>query len=427
MFGLGAWVLSLMPPGPSDIDLRAWAFYLSSLNWSPEAAARCLEVLRVVVGATVRGARKMAFCNFAGRQRLFEDDGLRSEFPTASHQYEDERVHSLVYAVCFTHPLIRADAVKLLLDTGAFTVTAEGDPFHIGGPDAQDGQPMRYVLSRAIHLAPAEVVRLLLAAGASANGDPSVPQRPLHAAAQWDVPDCVEKVALLTAHGADLEARGEDMFTPLLSSLFSSAGSLVAFDALLAAGADTRCLGELIRLPTPTGDGTFVACAALHQTVQRGSIGGLLRLLDPSIVPPGTIDLNVYARDSVGGKNGSALDHAAICDDYRMVRMLLAAVANHLAKKPDAKGLELLLPSSLIFAASVGSHRCAKLLLQATPSPLPTLKAKAAFLRYINDMNDDVEYLAIMPGLILNQSHQRVKRTVDDVLKGRAAIVQLVQ
>lgn len=91
-------------------------------------------------------------------------------------------------------------------------------------------------LGYALTHAPLAAVRSLLAAGADPNREAMDGFTSLISAIAGKAPDRAERLALLLAHGADLEGRGLFGYTPLLFA--AAQDDIEAVDWLLAQGAD---------------------------------------------------------------------------------------------------------------------------------------------------------------------------------------------
>lgn len=105
-----------------------------------------------------------------------------------------------------------------------------------------------------------------------------------------------------------------------------------------ASGADSRPLGRPFKRkpdePEPLASSVMIAAA-------RGDVEGMRRLLDPSMDPPGIIDVNSRADDGT-----CALGAAVFVDSYRVLQMLIDAGA-------DVGATQL-----IHLAAETGSFRC---------------------------------------------------------------------
>lgn len=285
-----------------EISLVDLAILLSAGNWTEEAASEYLEVLRLVIAATKRVSSRLPN-DTSGRTHDYLQRGVVVS--------ESSTLIPLQFAVVHSHPSVRPGVVKALLNTGAYTW---------GDERCTLIEPVKVVLFDAVRIACADTLRLLLDAGFDAKGSVAYYNdiTLLHALACVEVQDCAEKLQLLLAAGADIEARDRDGLTPLQIAVLGGGGSHAAFDSLLAAGADPSSLGAGNGPP-----GGPWSC--LRVATAKGDVGLIRRLLDTTRVPRGIIDPNErdfkYAR--------TALEQAVVLDNPKTVEALIAGGADH--------------------------------------------------------------------------------------------------
>lgn len=229
--------------GKKEMTLLMWAArnLWNSLTLPPELHDAAIAIWEVVVAAAPLSQLNSA------------DDTSFFGTPT-----------SVLHHVCrYSARALTARAVDVLLDRGV-----EVNPSSI---------PNISALLSAIYRQPAAVVGKLLAAGANhAVRYPPREETVLHYLAGMECPAAAAKVQLLVDAGADLEVTNSLEFSPLRLAISSHFGSLRAFDALLAAGASTAPLWQL--LPAP-----FIAVgarlSALHIACITNNVSGARRLL----------------------------------------------------------------------------------------------------------------------------------------------------
>ncbi len=129
------------------------------------------------------------------------------------------------------------------------------------GMPATAGEPDRGVLADAVEAGNEEVVRILLAAGASPNGH-DYGQTPLLVVASDGAG--VGVVRALVEAGANVDVQGPGAVTPLIAAARS--GSVETVDLLLCAGAKVTAR-------------TTYGWTALHSAVQRGDLAMVRRLI----------------------------------------------------------------------------------------------------------------------------------------------------
>jgi ankyrin repeat protein len=213
-----------------------------------------------------------------------------------------------------------------------------------------------HILHAALQNSPASFVVALLAAGADPaalvawpNIDSSESVRPLHALAlanpHGDARDFGDKLRLLLDAGADLEATNSHSWTALLVAAFE--GRLVAFDALLAAGARASSL----RVNTGSDAAHFET--VLHQLAFKNNAGLIARVL-----ATGLLDVDVRAGPDC--MRDTPLHVAAGNDAPLAVSALLAGGASLTAT--DARSL-----NALQLAIALSCAKAARPLVEATP------------------------------------------------------------
>ena len=150
---------------------------------------------------------------------------------------------------------------------GAFEkAVGEGDAeaaklYLAAGMPAATGEPGRSVLAEAVEKGQAPVCRLLLAAGANANGGNYNGTPLLHVASEQQG---VDVVRALVEGGAEVNRKGDGNITALHEA--AGAGKLDTVDYLLGAGAKVTAR-------------TTSGWTALHSAVQRGDLAMVRRLI----------------------------------------------------------------------------------------------------------------------------------------------------
>lgn len=139
--------------------------------------------------------------------------------PNAPDQYGFTPLHMAA-------ELRQKEAVRRLILAGA-NVHAESSEA-MGRRESILGAAMKHTESD-----PADIVQLLIAAGADVNRPDAIGMTPLHRAA---LHGHAESIKLLIAHGAQVNVLSESLNTPLMEA--AAFGHLAAVEALLEAGAD---------------------------------------------------------------------------------------------------------------------------------------------------------------------------------------------
>lgn len=362
-------------------SLAVWAVLLTSIAWSDEAAVKASRLVVAVVKSTGRDAVRV----------------LQSQW---QHTPLSTPGGILSMVTLFTDPCLREDTLRSLLATGAFT--EEG---RIHASSRVDGNIALCVSGVE---SPPEVMRLLLDAGvdpscgSEINGEITTP---LHAVG---VPGEAEKVRMLIAAGANLELCDSKGFTPLVSSIASITPSVGVFDALIAAGADPSALRYTTRSPVHP---LIVAGA-------RGDVEAARRLLDTSLVPRGTIDID--ARDPRDAGGMCALDRACVIDSHRIVRMLIDAGAR-VTKSPPGRH------SPLEIACIYGSYKSAKILIKSGALSPEEAHSKAAISLMLTSARADPGACSEIASDISVFSYGLVTRTAEDIRAGWDKIIALLE
>ena len=219
-------------------------------------------------------------------------------------------------------------------------------------------------LHKALQRSTASFVAALLAAGADPTALDSMgdatdpPRRPLHALAVTnpggDARDFGDKLRLLLDAGADLEATDSRSQTALVTAANSE--RLVAFDALLAAGARVSALRVNV------GATTASFSTVLHELVALNHAALITRVL-----ATGALDVDVRAGPELARR--TPLHLAAGSDAPLVVSALLAGGASLTVTDAfHANALQL--------AIYRGSTKAARPLVEATPRA-----ARAAYQR----------------------------------------------
>jgi hypothetical protein len=211
------------------------------------------------------------------------------------------------------------------------------------------------ILHRALQFSTASFVAALLAAGAdpaaldAMRDDRMQLDRPLHALARGnphsDARDFGDKLRQLLDAGADLEATDGDSWTALLAAAYQ--GRLVAFDALLAAGARASSLRANV------GPDAAGCLTVLHQLAGNNNAALIARVL-----ATGALDVDARAGPELA--RCTPLHMAAQHDAPLAVSALLAAGASLTAT--HAGGM-----NALQLAIVTSSTKAARLLVEATP------------------------------------------------------------
>jgi ankyrin repeat protein len=210
-------------------------------------------------------------------------------------------------------------------------------------------------MHKALQTSTASFVAALLAAGADAGalvsqeGDIKTANRPLHALAidnpQGDARDFGEKLRLLLDAGADLDATDSRSRTALLVAAFNQ--RLVAFDALLAAGARASSLRVNV------GPDAAHSTTVLHELAANNNAA-----LIPRVLATGALDVDVRAGPAL--ERCTPLYLAAMYNAQLAVSALLAGGASLTAT--DANGM-----NALQVAINQSSAKAARPLVEATP------------------------------------------------------------
>jgi hypothetical protein len=211
------------------------------------------------------------------------------------------------------------------------------------------------ILHKALQHSTASFVAALLAAGADpaaldSMGDATAPpRRPLHALARenphGDARDFGDKLRLLLDADADLEATDSRSWTPLLVAAFN--GRLVAFDALLAAGARASSLRA------NTGSDAAGFLTVLHQLAFKNDA-----TLIPRVLATGALDVD--GRAGPADARCTPLHMAALHDAPLAVSALLAGGASLTATHAGGE-------NALQLAIAHSSAKAAQPLVEATP------------------------------------------------------------
>lgn len=375
---------------------------VSTFNWGNAAGAKCLDIVRRLVAATRRAPPPLT--------KEAELDGLWVEIPAEMHVRREGVLilsHPLIYTLRFTQVSLCADVVKILMDTGVYSKDhALND--RVGAPPARRRVQtlLTDAMTQAVRFAPAAALRHLLDAGAPVNFFNTVGLTPLHMVTNVEVRDAAEKVRMLVAAGAKLEATdaaGDGTpLTPLQMALCVRGGSLPAFDALIAAGADPRKLGA-----------PFV----MSYVVSHGDVGGMRRLLDPSVMPKGVVDVNAAFADG-----STPLLAAACLDHHHIVQMLLDAGAEVKTRPGIAVGSGA--ESIVLGAATRGAHRAVKTILAHAPLP-PEACAKLADLSQTSCSNE--AHIERTMSWLNGVFHGVATRTREQVQEGIAKCISVLR
>jgi ankyrin repeat protein len=214
------------------------------------------------------------------------------------------------------------------------------------------------ILHTALQTSTASFVAALLAAGADpvalvALGDgKKPPARPLHALAienpLGDARDFGDKLRLLLGAGVDLEAKNSRSWTALFMAAYQ--GRLVAFDALLAAGARVSSLRADIESDAAR------SATVLHQLAAKN-----IAALIPRVLATGALDVDVRTGPADDLMRGTPLHIAVQHDAPLAVSALLAGGASLAAT--DARGA-----TALHLAIAYSSAKAARPLVEATPA-----------------------------------------------------------
>ena len=250
----------------------------------------------------------------------------------------------------FVAACIPAPAAQAVLD--AIVASPGGFPAHAVA--ASPG-----VLHKALQASTASFVAALLAAGADAaamntisesiDGTAQMRGVPLHALVAGSPPgdarDFGDKLRLLLGAGADLEAPTERAVSPLVLAAYSE--RLVAFDALLAAGARVSAL----RVNLGRDAAHFES--VLHHLAMTNKAA-----LIPRVLATGALDVDVRAGPA--RQRLTPLHSAAYNDAPQAVSALLAGGASLTATDGDGE-------NALQLAIYRGSTKAARPLVAATP------------------------------------------------------------
>ena len=135
-------------------------------------------------------------------------------------------------------------------------------------PDGRDALTGTRWIVHALSVGPVESVRWMLARGVDLAFEPDDGYTPLLAALERERPDRYEVLALLIEHGAPLDARGINDWTPL--HMAAAREDLQALEMLLAAGADPEIRTRIDDCATPREEARIlgreraVACLEAH-------------------------------------------------------------------------------------------------------------------------------------------------------------------
>lgn len=357
------------------MSLLNWALCLTYVDWSDTLAAKCVDIVKVVINAA--DPHDLEAC--------------------MTDQRDGFSIKHAVTQICLKGVASAIPGVlETLLRTGLFK-----SEINNGSSSA---------LQLAIMRAPADAVQLLLDTGIDVNREVPLCRGPLHTLAAIEAPDTAKKVEILVRAGAALEARDENELTPLLKTIASKIGSLTAFDALLAAGADPRVLGGKL---TGLSSGKYIHI--VHCVAARGDVPAMSKLLDPAIIPAGIIDA-----DAMDGDGVRAIELAAQNDDHRMLKLLIDAGGAKF--KPPMRG-----GSPLLAAVRCGSFRTAKALIKAGAVAGSGECSKKKLLRQLRTLSNQHLALQHATEVVRYNSASRLTRTPEEVREGMLKIVTYLE
>jgi ankyrin repeat protein len=262
--GVGPTTVSTHPP----YTLLGLAAGNCTHRLPPEQLAHAFAIFKLLVSATPAAA--------LGNARSFRD--------------MDSTMTLLEVACAQFNRALRDDAVAALLQAGAGATLCAGGV--ASGCES---------LHAAAIYGTATTVRLLLEAGAppDARSDlfGAVGSTPLHTVAARECPDAPEKVRLLVAAGADIEALEARGLTPLALAVL--AGAPRAAGALLHLGANMNAVMTQVSI-SGTGDANHRGCV-LHAATHRNTTATLRLLLAPEYRPL----VDIEARTSYQGPHSA--------------------------------------------------------------------------------------------------------------------------
>lgn len=351
-----------------DISLCDWAFDVASRCWPVDVTPRVVAVLEMIV------------------------DRIPVETFVLARRFRSQRLDGTTVAMtCLEQACVwfnssaQLDIIRMLVRKG-------------GGGLLKSGNPLKC----AVIMSSAEVLKLLLEAGVSAARTHPKGMTALHFLAQQEVADAPEKVRLLVAAGAPLDARDSLERTPLILSLFSR-NTLQAYEALKAAGADLRALREH---------------DVLHLLTLKGNEPALRRILDPALTPPGIFDVN--AKDCTPFDR-RPLHLAALADHHRVAQLLIDAGADVTARTRDGF-------TAFDQATKFGSHRTAAVLADAFVLERGTsgLEACIKAVEILLSGNGDIQAKEV-PEKLKVVTFEAVKRSEAQTRSGWTKILNMLQ
>lgn len=263
-----------------NATLLGTATFNCTHRWPPELAARALGVWRLLVEATPVAVLDSPDC-FPAVARLNDS--------TAEGRVIDMRM--LEFVVAHFHRDAVGPALAVLV--------AKGVDVNATGPIRREQvtQPYPPLCVAALMGATAATMGVLLDAGAHVN-DSRIGCSALHVLAGAECPDAAEKVRLLVACGADIEARDSAGRTPLAAAVDTdSIGSLRVFDVLLSLGADARALMDDVVLTRGKDGAPDVHGCCLHAAARANDTAMLRRMLAPELRRFVDVDAPARARD----------------------------------------------------------------------------------------------------------------------------------